>query len=172
MPPALPDGASPAYVIFTSGSTGEPAGVEVTHANLAASTAARPQFYGPDAPSRFLLTPSIGFDSSMVAIFWPLVSGGSIVVPDDAEVRDVDRLGALIAERDVSHVLMVPSLYRALLARRAADLAGLRVAIVAGEACPTGPDRRAPCAAGEHRTGQRVRSDRSHGVGHRASVPS
>ncbi len=137
VPPALPDGASPAYVIFTSGSTGEPAGVEVTHANLAASTAARPQFYGPDAPSRFLLTPSIGFDSSMVAIFWPLVSGGSIVVPDDAEVRDVDRLGALIAERDVSHVLMVPSLYRALLARRAPDLAGLRVAIVAGEACPT-----------------------------------
>jgi thioesterase domain-containing protein/acyl carrier protein len=41
----------------------------------------------------------------------------------------------LIAARDVSHVLMVPSLYRALLARRADDLAGLRVAIVAGEAC-------------------------------------
>ncbi len=132
----LPATASPAYVIFTSGSTGEPAGVEVTHANLAASTAARPVFYGDDAPGGFLLTPSIGFDSSMVGIFWPLVSGGSIVVPDDAEVRDVDRLGALIAARGVSHVLMVPSLYRALLARRPDDLAGLRVVIVAGEACP------------------------------------
>ncbi len=131
----LPSGASPAYVIFTSGSTGEPAGVEVTHANLMASTAARPVFYGDDTPSRFLLTPSIGFDSSMVAIFWPLVSGGSIVVPDDVEVRDVDRLGALIAAGDVSHLLMVPSLYRALLSRRPDDLAGVRVAIVAGEAC-------------------------------------
>ena len=132
----LPAATSPAYVIFTSGSTGEPAGVEVTHANLASSTAARPVFYGDSPPSRFLLTPSIGFDSSMVGIFWPLVSGGSIVVPDDAEVRDVDRLGALIAARDVSHVLMVPSLYRALLARRPDDLVGLQVAIVAGEACP------------------------------------
>ncbi len=132
----LPNGESPAYVIFTSGSTGEPAGVEVTHANLAASTSARPQFYGAGAPSRFLLTPSIAFDSSMVGIFWPLVSGGSIVVPDDDEIRDVDRLGALIAAREVTHILMVPSLYRALLSRRPDDLAGLEVAIVAGEACP------------------------------------
>jgi len=139
----LPSGASPAYVIFTSGSTGEPAGVEVTHANLMASTAARSVFYGDDAPSRFLLTPSIGFDSSMVAIFWPLMSGGSIVVPDDAEVHDVDRLGALIAASDVSHLLMVPSLYRALLSRRPDDLAGVRVAIVAGEAC-------APDVVAEH----------------------
>jgi thioesterase domain-containing protein/acyl carrier protein len=123
-------------VIFTSGSTGEPAGVEVTHANLAASTAARPAFYGDESPSRFLLTPSIGFDSSMVGIFWPLVSGGAIVVPDDAEVHDIDRLGALIAACNITHVLMVPSLYRAVLARRSDDLAGLRVAIVAGEACP------------------------------------
>ena len=161
----LPAAASPAYVIFTSGSTGEPAGVEVTHANLASSTAARPVFYGDGPPSRFLLTPSIGFDSSMVGIFWPLVSGGSIVVPDDAEVRDVDRLGALIAARDVSHVLMVPSLYRALLARRSDDLVGLQVAIVAGEACPPDVVDAAPSSAGEHRTRQRVRPDRSHGLG-------
>jgi amino acid adenylation domain-containing protein len=136
VPIELPAGAAAAYVIFTSGSTGEPAGVEVSHANLASSTGARPAFYGAEAPSRFLLTPSIGFDSSMVGIYWSLVSGGSIVVPDDAEVRDVDRLGALIAAHEVTHLLMVPSLYRALLTRRADDLAGLRVAIVAGEACP------------------------------------
>ncbi len=133
----LPTGEQPAYVIFTSGSTGEPAGVEVTHANLAASTAARPLFYGVEPPGRFLLTPSIGFDSSMVGIFWPLVAGGTIVVPADGEVHDVDRLGAMIADREVTHLLMVPSLYRALLSRRRDDLAGLRTVIVAGEACPS-----------------------------------
>ncbi len=132
----LPAATSAAYVIFTSGSTGEPAGVEVTHANLAASTAARPAFYGVDGPDRFLLTPSIGFDSSMVGLSWPLVSGGAIVIPDDADVVDVDRLGALIAAHEVTHLLMVPSLYRALLARRPRDLRRLRTAIVAGEACP------------------------------------
>ncbi len=134
---ALPAGDRPAYVIFTSGSTGEPAGVEVTHASLAASTAARPVFYGLEPPDRFLLTPSIGFDSSMVGIFWPLVAGGTIVVPADSDVHDVDRLGALIADRSVTHLLMVPSLYRALLSRRRNDLAGVRTVIVAGEACPS-----------------------------------
>ena len=127
-----PDGA--AYVIFTSGSTGAPAGVEVSHANLAASTAARDGVYGAGAPRRFLVTPSIGFDSSMVGLVWPLATGGTVVLPDDAVVHDVDRLGDCIDELDVSHLLMVPSLYRALLQRGATRLRGLDVAIVAGEA--------------------------------------
>ena len=38
------DPSSTAYVIFTSGSTGRPRGVDVTHANLAASTSAREVF--------------------------------------------------------------------------------------------------------------------------------
>ena len=124
----------PAYVIFTSGSTGEPAGVEVRHRNLAASTAARGAFYD-HRPDRFLLTPSIGFDSSIVGLFWPLVTGGAVVIPDDADVRDVDRLAGVIASTEATHLLMVPSLYRALLARRPEQLGTLRVAIVAGEAC-------------------------------------
>ena len=85
---------------------------------LAASTAARSEFYD-EAPERFLLTSSIGFDSSLVGLCWPLATGGTVVVPDDEVVHDVDRLGELIDARDVTHVLMVPSLYRALLDRHA-----------------------------------------------------
>ena len=132
----LPSPDDPAYVIFTSGSTGTPAGIEVTHANLDASTSARRQFYGDGPPERFLLTPSIGFDSSMVGLFWPLTTGGTVVVPDDGDAHDVDRLATVIATRRVTHLLMVPSLYRALLSRRAGLLTSVRTAIVAGEACP------------------------------------
>ena len=124
-----------AYVVFTSGSTGRPRGVEVTHRNLAASTAARTPRYGSD-PARFLVTSSIGFDSAMVGLFWPLATGGTVVLPTDDDVRDVDRIGALIADREVTHTLMVPSLYRAVLDRAAAQLLDLEVAIVAGEPCP------------------------------------
>ena len=124
-----------AYVIFTSGSTGAPRGVEVSHRNLASSTMARDPWYG-SGPRRFLLTSSIGFDSSIVGLFWPLTSGGAIVLPDDRDVGDVDRLGQVIEQHDVSHVLMVPSLYAALLDRSADRMGGLEVAIVAGEACP------------------------------------
>ncbi len=58
-----------------------PAGVEVSHRNLAASTAARSPWYEQD-PARFLVTSSIGFDSSMVGLFWPLATGGTVVLPD------------------------------------------------------------------------------------------
>ena len=124
-----------AYVIFTSGSTGEPRGVQVSHRNLAASTQARQVWYD-DPPSRFLVTPSIGFDSSIVGLFWPLATGGTVVLAGDEDVRDVDRIGALISTHAVSHVLMVPSLYRALLDRSSDHLGRLEVVIVAGEPCP------------------------------------
>ena len=123
----------PAYVIFTSGSTGRPRGVEVDHRNLAASNEARIAWYG-DSPSRFLLTSSIGFDSSIVGLFWPLVTGGTIVLAGDT--HDVDALAATVRDRRVTHVLMVPSLYRALLDRAPDPVPDLRVAIVAGESCP------------------------------------
>ena len=134
----------PAYVIFTSGSTGRPRGVAVSHANLAASTAARQVTYA-DAPSRFLLTSSIGFDSSIVGLFWPLVTGGTIVLPGDDDVHDVDRLAGVVEQHGVTHLLMVPSLYRALLQRGDGRLGSLRTAVVAGEAC-------APDVADLHRT--------------------
>jgi amino acid adenylation domain-containing protein len=123
-----------AYVIFTSGSTGVPRGVEVTHRNLAASNDARSVHY-ERAPQRFLVTSSIGFDSSIVGLVWPLTAGATVVVPGDDDVGDVDRLGELVERAGVTHVLMVPSLYRALLDRAADRLGGLDTAIVAGEAC-------------------------------------
>jgi amino acid adenylation domain-containing protein len=124
-----------AYVIFTSGSTGSPRGVEVSHRNLAASNDARSIHYAR-RPQRFLVTSSIGFDSSIVGLVWPLTTGGTVVLPDDDEVRDVDRLGDLVARTGATHLLMVPSLYRAVLDRAADRLTTLAVAIVAGEACP------------------------------------
>ena len=126
----------PAYVIFTSGSTGVPAGVAVSHGNLAASTGARTAVYGDSSPDRFLVTSSIGFDSSMVGLFWPLATGGSVLLAGDDDVHDVDGLAALVDRHAATHLLMVPSLYRALLDRHSERLGSLEVAIVAGESCP------------------------------------
>lgn len=136
-PQSVVDSADPetdAYVIFTSGSTGRPKGVAVTHGQLATSTNARHQFYD-DAPDRFLLLSSIGFDSSVVGIFWTLASGGTIVVPTDAEVHDPDAILSLISRHTISHVLLVPSLYRPLLERGRASEHWPSTVIVAGEAC-------------------------------------
>ena len=125
-----------AYVIHTSGSTGKPKGVMVSHRSLVASTMARGHHYGRPV-SRFLLLSSFAFDSSLVAIFWTLCTGGTIVLPTHRLEQDLTRLLSLLAEHQVSHVLALPALYELMLDEASDDaLETLDIAIVAGEPCP------------------------------------
>ena len=134
----VPDPASLAYVIYTSGSTGRPKGVQVTHANLRDSTCARFAVYAA-APEKYLLLSSFAFDSSVAGIFWTLATGGELTLPSPGTEKDVQALSGLITSGRVTHLLAVPSLYRALLEQsEPAALDSLRVAIVAGEECPAG----------------------------------
>lgn len=126
-----------AYVIFTSGSSGRPKGVPISHSNLRTSLAARQQWYEHPVAT-YLLVSSAGFDSSIAGLFWTLADGGELVLPTEDEVHDVDALVRLIADNAVTHTLMVPSLYGAVLQRGStgAHLSTLSTVIVAGEACP------------------------------------
>lgn len=128
--------SDPAYIIYTSGSTGRPNGVVVTHGNLAVSTDARLRFYGTP-PAKFLLLPSIAFDSSVAGIFWTLAAGGTLVIPEDGPAMDIAAIVSLLRASSATEVLALPSLYAAILEH--ADpiaLSSLRRAIVAGEECP------------------------------------
>ncbi|MEM6709988.1 MAG: AMP-binding protein, partial [Pseudomonadota bacterium] len=137
-PGAAPYGERPeryAYFLFTSGSTGTPKAVRVTQSNLAYSTAVRDQVFAP--PERFLLLSAPAFDSAMVGFCWPLATGNTLVVASDAERRDPAAIAALIARERVTHLLCIPSLYETVLEfATEQQLASLRAAIVAGEACP------------------------------------
>jgi surfactin family lipopeptide synthetase A len=126
-----------AYIIYTSGSTGKPKGVEITHRNLAHSNQARLEYY-KDPVESFLLLPSYAFDSSVAGIFHTLSSGGALEIPPAGDSGWVtENLATLIADKRVSHVLTIPSLYSDLLQTvDSAQLASLRCVIVAGEACP------------------------------------
>lgn len=124
-----------AYAIFTSGSTGKPRGVPVSRRNLQASTAARFVEY-ESHPGRFLLVSSLSFDSSVAGLFWALAACGSVVVPTDDEAHDVDALLGLVQTEDITHTLVVPTLYRAMLDRGQSQSGWPATAIVAGEACP------------------------------------
>jgi amino acid adenylation domain-containing protein len=141
-PEAAANGSGPtahrpdlAYLLFTSGSTGTPKAVAVTQAGLAASTAARTQHYGAD-PKTFLVVSPLGFDSSVAGLYWTLGTGGTVVLPTDVEAQDAAALARLIRVHAISHVLMLPGLYDAVLeAAEPGDLDSLELVIVAGEEC-------------------------------------
>ena len=124
-----------AYVIYTSGSTGNPKGVPISHKNIINSTEGRLTFYRNN-PSVFLLMSSFAFDSSKAGIFWTLCTGGTLLISKKHAEQDIEGLAKTIKSHEVSHTLMLPSLYNLLL--QYADglsLQSLSTIIVAGEAC-------------------------------------
>ncbi len=131
----LQEASSLAYVMFTSGSTGVPKGVQVSHQNLASSIAARLDYYG-DSPCNFLLLSAISFDSSVAGIYWSLCSGGTLVLPQPGDEKDLEILASIIKQHEVTHTLCLPSLYSVLLEHAPSDqLNTLETVIVAGEVC-------------------------------------
>jgi len=137
MPTELPRGDDEAYVIFTSGSTGRPNPVAITHAQISASTAARDRVYSEE-PSRFGVLSGLGFDSSLVGLWWTLARGGTVVLSTEAASHDIDAQAQLLAAGDLSHTLCVPTLYGLLLGRRPSGSSWPAHVIVAGEACSAG----------------------------------
>ncbi len=124
------------YVIYTSGSTGRPKGVMITHEGLVISNQARIAFFGEPVGTFLLLSP-LAFDSSVVGIYWTLLTGGTLLLVPKAAQQTPDRLAQTVADEGVTHLLTLPSFYALVLEHGTAEsLASLRCAIVAGEACP------------------------------------
>lgn len=132
------DDASTAYIIQTSGSSGKPKSVEVSHRNLNTSNSARYSFY-EDHPGTFLLLSALTFDSSVAGIYWTLSNGGTLVVSEERIEQDMDRLAECFKANEVTHTLLLPSLYESLLRSISInELKSLRVVIAAGEALTSG----------------------------------
>ena len=74
------DPARLAYVIFTSGSTGRPKGVMVSHASLAAHSAAMTSCYELTEQDRALQFASLSFDVSLEEIVPTLLNGAELVL--------------------------------------------------------------------------------------------
>jgi amino acid adenylation domain-containing protein len=124
-----------AYVIYTSGSTGNPKGVPITHKNILNSTAGRLDFYDNN-PTAFLLMSSISFDSSKAGIFWTLCTGGNLVISEKRLEQDIDQIATIIETHNISHTLMLPSLYNLVIEHsETPKLNSLTTVMVAGEAC-------------------------------------
>ncbi|WP_280523928.1 non-ribosomal peptide synthetase [Actinoplanes regularis] len=130
VPAVVLDGRDLAYVIYTSGSTGTPKGVAVAHAGVASLAQVMAPVLDVSAGTAALQFASFSFDASVLDVVTVLGAGGTLVIADDEQRRDMAALSRLVRDADVRVASVVPSLLAAL---DPAQVAGIRRWVLGAE---------------------------------------
>jgi len=92
------------YIVYTSGSTGRPKGIALTHEAMANLVDWHRRTL-PPAP-RMLQFASLGFDASFHEIYAAWMTGGCVVMIDDAQRRDFAALLQRVHEQRADRVIL------------------------------------------------------------------
>jgi non-ribosomal peptide synthetase component F len=104
-----------AYIIYTSGSTGVPRGVQGSHRAAVNRFEWMWRTYPFTAEETCCQKTALGFVDSVWEIFGPLLGGVRAVIAPDESLLDLDLFVALLAQHEVTRLVLVPSLLRTLL---------------------------------------------------------
>ena len=138
---ARPDDA--AYVIYTSGTTGRPKGVVVTHRAIVNRLLWMQETFALTPSDRVLQKTPVGFDVSVWELFWPLITGASVVLARPGGHQDPEYLAGILSRERITIAHFVPSMLALFLDEpAAADLPHLRRVVCSGEALPPRTARR------------------------------
>lgn len=97
------------YTIYTSGTTGNPKGVSVRHRELSNFIHAMDTVSHFTRADHVLCVTTICFDIFVLECFCTLCSGACMILADETECADVNRLADLICKNDVSIIQFTPS---------------------------------------------------------------
>jgi len=123
------------YVIYTSGSTGRPKGVVNEHAGVVNRLLWMQERYLLTAADAVLQKTPVSFDVSVWELFWPLLTGATLVMARPEGHKDPEYLATLIRTAGITTVHFVPSMLLAFLEHSAAvTCTGLRRVVCSGEA--------------------------------------
>ncbi|WP_434533462.1 amino acid adenylation domain-containing protein [Bacillus velezensis] len=124
-----------AYIIYTSGTTGRPKGVMVEHRSVSQTLQWRSGFYDLNEKDTILQLFSFSFDGFVTSMFTPLISGAKAAVLAEDEAKDILAIKHYLASYRITHMIIVPVLYRTLLdVLEPGDAESLRIVTLAGEA--------------------------------------
>ena len=104
-----------AYVIYTSGSTGLPKGVLVKQKQVMKKLEWTRDYFPLDKNDKILQSISYSFDVSVAEIFWPLISGSTLIIPNENELKDFKAKISLIEKHKITVAYMVASSISSLL---------------------------------------------------------
>src|SRR5207302_1773563 len=104
-----------AYVVFTSGSTGRPKGVQVEHAAICNNLLWMQQEWPLRSGDRLLQKTVSTFDVAVKEVFWPLLSGASVVLARGGSEKDPLSLAEQLEEHRITVCHFVPSMLETLL---------------------------------------------------------
>jgi|GEM_PF-628006 len=121
-----------AYVIYTSGSTGKPKGVLVPHRGVVNLLTAAREHFGAGPGTRMLQAASLSFDASVLEIFLPLTTGGTVHLARRDTLLDPEALGALLRSERITALAATPALLTTL---PDGPYPELRVLTVGGDRC-------------------------------------
>lgn len=135
-----------AYVIFTSGSTGQPKGVMIDHRGALNTILDVNNRFNVSVDDRVLALSALSFDLSVYDIFGLLSAGGTIVMPNPADVREPARWYELVQMHGVTIWNTVPAFVGVLMdyasGRPPEPLASLRLVMMSGDWIPVSlPER-------------------------------
>lgn len=129
-----------AYVIFTSGSTGKPKGVMIEHQAALNTIEDINQRFAINAGDKVLGLSNLSFDLSVYDIYGPLAVGGTLVLPEQASVKEPFAWSKLVYDHRISLWNTVPTLMNMLVETLEAEpLEGkgpLRVVMMSGDWIP------------------------------------
>lgn len=128
------------YIVFTSGSTGKPKGIALKHKNminLIFDELYTSKMFSKINTLRILQFATMSFDVSYQEIFTALLSSGTLVLINDVERKNIDKLTNFILNKQIN-VLFIPPAYLRLLVEKDSNVLSLvktiKVVITAGEA--------------------------------------
>jgi amino acid adenylation domain-containing protein len=133
--PSLVSAQSPAYLFFTSGTTGSPRAVLGRHNGLSHFLIWQSQRFGITERDRCAQLTSLSFDVMLRDTFLVLISGGTVVVPEQSDELDGRKIFGWLEKERITVLHTVPTLLRSWLidAPHSSSLPSLRWTFLAGE---------------------------------------